>query len=179
MSGRPRTPIGTFGQIAVVDLGGRYRAMTRVRDLDGRVRKVTATAPGKLFADWRLHAFVTNSTLSTVEADRRHRDHAIIEQVIAELKYGPLAHLPSGRYATNAAWVSFATLTFNLARAASIAAAMSTARWATLRRRIITFPARIASTGRRLVLHLPARWPWAPAWAALWDAATGPPPVTT
>jgi hypothetical protein len=134
---------------------------------------------GELFADWRHHAFVTNSTLTTIEADQRHRDHAIIEQVIAELKDGPLAHLPSGHYAANAAWVAFAALTFNLARAASIAADMATARWATLRRRIINVPARLASTGRRLLLHLPARWPWAPAWAALWDAATGPPPATT
>lgn len=142
-------------------------------------RASDGSVQGELFADWRHHAFVTNSTLSTVEADERHRDHAIIEQVIAELKDGPLAHLPSGNYAANAAWVSFAALTFNLARAASIAAGMTTARWATLRRRIITVPARLASTGRRLVLHLPARWPWAPAWAALWDAATGPPPATT
>ena len=52
------------------------------------------TAQGELFAAWRHHAFITNSTLSTVEADERHRDHAIVEQVIAELKDGPLAHLP-------------------------------------------------------------------------------------
>ncbi|WP_155859417.1 transposase [Cellulomonas sp. KRMCY2] len=123
---------------------------------------------------------MTNSTLTTVLADQRGRDHAIIEQVIAELKDGPLAHLPSGHYAANAAWVGFAALTFNLARAASIAPGMVTARWATLRRRrIITVRARLASTGRRIVLHLPARWPWVPAWAALWDAAIGPPPATT
>ena len=150
----------------------------RVRRLQPRTSD--GSVQGELFADWRHHAFVTNSALSTVEADQRHRDHAIIEQVIAELKDGPLAHLPSGNYAANAAWVSFAALAFNLARASNVAAGMLTARWATLRRRIITVPARLATTGRRLVMHLPARWPWAPAWAALWDAATGPPrPVTT
>ena len=140
-------------------------------------RTTDGSIQGELFADWRHHAFVTNSTLSTIEADQRHRDHAIIEQVIAELKDGPLAHLPSGHYAANAAWVSFAALTFNLARAASIAAGMATARWATLRRRIITVPARLAATGRRLVLHLPTHWPWAAAWTMLWDTATatGPP----
>ena len=150
----------------------------RVRRLQPRTSD--GSVQGELFADWRHHAFVTNSTLSTVEADQRHRDHAIVEQVIAELKDGPLAHLPSGSYAANAAWVSFAALAFNLARAASVTAGMRTARWASLRRRIITVPARLASTGRRLIMHLPARWPWAPAWAALWDAATGPPrPATT
>lgn len=45
MSGRPRTSIGTFGDIRLVDLGSRYRAETRYRDLDGRLRKVRATAP--------------------------------------------------------------------------------------------------------------------------------------
>ena len=45
--GRPRTVIGRFGEIAVTDIGGRYRASTRHRDLDGRLRKVTATATSK------------------------------------------------------------------------------------------------------------------------------------
>jgi Transposase DDE domain group 1 len=152
----------------------------RVKRLQPRTSD--GTVQGELFADWRHHAFVTNSTLSTVEADARHRDHAIVEQVIAELKDGPLAHLPSGSYAANAAWVAFAALAFNLARAASIAATMPTARWATLRRRLINVPARLAATGRRLVMHLPRHWPWATAWTALWDtiAAPGPPaPATT
>ena len=151
----------------------------RVKRLQPRTSD--GTVQGELFADWRHHAFVTNSTLTTVEADARHRDHAIVEQVIAELKDGPLAHLPSGSYAANAAWVAFAALAFNVARAAAIAAGMATARWATLRRRIITVPARLATTGRRLVLHLPERWPWATAWTALWDTVTttGPPPAAT
>jgi len=135
---------------------------------------------GELFATYRHHAFITNSTLGMVEADQRHRDHAIVEQVIAELKDGPLAHLPSGKYTANAAWVACAVIAFNLARATAAAAAMHTARWATLRTRIINIPARIATTGRRLVLHLPTHWPWAPAWEVLWSTATDPPsPVTT
>ena len=151
----------------------------RVRRLQRRTSD--GSVQGELFADWRHHAFVTNSTLGTVEADARHRDHAIVEQVIAELKDGPLAHLPSGSYAANAAWVAFAALAFNLARAAAIAAGMATARWATLRRRIITVPARLATTGRRLVLHLPEHWPWATAWTVLWNAinTTGPPAAAT
>ncbi len=148
----------------------------RVKRLQSRTSD--GTVQGELFVDWRHHAFVTNSTLGAVEADARHRDHAIVEQVIAELKDGPLAHLPSGSYTANAAWVAFTALAFNLARAAAIAAGMTTARWATLRRRIITVPARLATTGRRLLLHLPKHWPWASAWEALWDtiAPTGPPP---
>ena len=145
-----------------------------------RVRRLQPLAcdgslQGELFATWRHHAFITNSTLTTVQADLTHRGHAIVEQVIAELKDGPLAHLPSGRYAANAAWVSCAAIAFNIARATAVAARMATARWATLRTRIIHLPARIATTARRLVLHLPTRWPWTTAWQALWNAATGPP----
>ena len=147
-----------------------------------RVRRLQPLAgdgseQGELFATYRHHAFITNSDLDTIEADQRHRGHAIVEQVIAELKDGPLAHLPSGKYAANAAWVAMATIAFNIARAAAVAANMATARWATLRR-IINVPARIASTGRRLILHLPARWAWAEHWTALHTAATGPPPAT-
>ncbi|WP_344382963.1 IS1380 family transposase, partial [Georgenia ruanii] len=147
-----------------------------------RVRRLQPLASdgseqGELFAAYRHHAFITNSDLDTVQADQRHRDHAIVEQVIAELKDGPLAHLPSGKYAANAAWVAIAAIAFNIARAAAVAADMATARWATLRRRIINIPARIASTGRRLILHLPTHWPWAERWTALHATATGPPPA--
>jgi hypothetical protein len=134
---------------------------------------------GELFAAYRHHAFITNTTLNVVEADQRHRDHALIEQVIAELKDGPLAHLPSGRYAANAAWVACAVIAFNLARGTAVAAAMRTARWATMRTQIINIPARIAATGRRLVIHLPSHWPWRPGWELLWSTATGPPVTAT
>lgn len=56
---------------------------------------------------------------------------------------------------------------------------MGTARWATVRRKIINVPARIAATGRRLVLHLPLAWPWAGHWEAVYTTATGPPVAAT
>jgi len=80
----------------------------------------------ELFTSWRYHGFVTNSTLSTVQADEHHRDHAIVEQVIAELKDGPLAHAPSGKFTANAAWLTLATIAFNLMRAAGAAASPGT-----------------------------------------------------
>lgn len=146
------------------------RRVKRLQPLAG-----DGTEQGELFATYRHHAFITNSTLSLVEADEHHRDHAVIEQVIAELKDGPLAHLPSGKYAANAAWVAHAVIAFNLARAAGVATDQQRARWATLRTRIINVPARIASTGRRLILHLPHHWHWASNWETLWSTATGPP----
>lgn len=133
------------------------------------------TEQGELFASYRHHAFITNSTLGMIEADQRHREHALVEQVIAELKGGPLAHLPSGKYTANAAWVALAVTAFNLARATGVAAGEQRARWATLRTKIINIPGRIATTARRLDLHLPADWPWATGWESLWSIATGPP----
>jgi len=131
----------------------------------------------ELFATYRHHGFITNSTLSLVEADARHRDHAVVEQVIAELKDGPIAHLPSGSYTANAAWLAHAVIAFNLARTAGVLASKrhARARWATLRTQLINIPGRVASSARRITLHLPTDWPWAPAWQNLHDAATAPP----
>ena len=39
---------------------------------------------------------------------------------------------------------------------------------------VVNIPARIATTARRLVLHLPSDWPWADHWEALHAVATGP-----
>ncbi|WP_370871479.1 IS1380 family transposase [Nocardioides massiliensis] len=173
-------------EVAFVAFTGRRKAEhVACRLVVRRVKRLQAlagdgTEQGELFASYRHHAFITNSTLDIVEADQAHRDHAIVEQVIAELKDGALAHLPSGKYAANAAWVALAVIAFNIARATAVAANMAKVRWATLRKRIINIPARIAATGRRLILHLPIRWPWAEQWDTLHALATGPPtPATT
>jgi len=90
------------------------------------------------------NGFVTNSTLSTIAADETHRDHAIVEQVIAELKNGPLAHAPSGKFLANPAWLALACLAFNLLRATGAAASArhAKARWATLRTQLVAVAAR-------------------------------------
>ncbi|OMH25004.1 hypothetical protein BKD30_06865 [Tersicoccus phoenicis] len=53
----------------------------------------------------------------------------------------------SSHYAANAAWVACTVLAFNRARGRAAAAVHATARWARLLTRVITVPARIASTG--------------------------------
>jgi hypothetical protein len=149
------------------------------------VRRVRALNPQQqgeeLFPVWRYHAFVTNSTLPTVDADRTHRAHAIVEQVIAELKDGPMAHAPSALFTANAAWLAHAVTAFNLTRAAGVIASRrhAVARCATLRRRLIAVPGRIATSARRVTLHLPAAWPWAASINNLFDATAGPPRPAT
>ncbi len=49
---------------------------------------------GELFAVYRFHAVFTNSTEPTLIAEAHHRDHAIVEQVIADLKGSALQHFP-------------------------------------------------------------------------------------
>ncbi|TLP93593.1 hypothetical protein FEF26_13220 [Nesterenkonia salmonea] len=119
------------------------------------------------------------SLLDTAAADRMHRGHAVIEQVNAELKAGPLAHMPSGRFQANAAWLVTAVIAHNLLRAlaAKIGGAMARMRALSLRSRIISIPARIAHHARRLILHLPTQWKWSEAFTKLWVTALGPPPA--
>ncbi|WP_406046607.1 transposase [Kribbella sp. NBC_00889] len=114
-------------------------------------------------------------------ADQTHRGHAIIEQVNADLKSSALAHLPSGTFWANAAWLVLAVIAFNLTRAAATLAGdtLSKATTPTIRRTLITVPARIASTARRLILHLPTTWPWDSAWTELFTRVCGPPRPTT
>ena len=131
------------------------------------VRRVRPT-PGSqlaLFTAWDYHAFVTDRDLPLPEVEADHRRHAVIEQTIADLKSAGLAHLPSGNFMANAAWLTLASMAHNLGRAVGILAGPDLARatGATLRRTVFTLPGRLVHTGRRRHLRLPARWPWAEA----------------
>jgi len=144
------------------------------------VRRVRDRANlAELFPVWRYHPVFTNSAESTVDADLTHRRHAIVETVFADLIDGPLAHMPSGRFASNGAWAICAMISHNLLRAAGTLspARLAVARGATLRRQIIHVPARIARPQRRPVLHLPAHWPWAEQWLAIWNGVFGQGPA--
>lgn len=146
-----------------------------------RLNPASVTAgQGELFDTYRHHAVFTDSPMTLLQAESDHRQHAIIEQVIADLKSGALAHLPSGKFTANAAWLVLAAIAFNLTHAAGTLASPFHARatGATIRRQLITVPARIAHSARRLHLHLPRDWPWAADWLDLVNALH-PPPTTT
>ena len=121
----------------------------------------------------------TDSPFELVQAEEQHRDHAIIEQVIADLTDGPLAHLPSGSFAANAAWLTLAAIAHNLTRAAGTLASgfHAKARGATIRDQLIHVAARIARHGRgHIDLNLPERWPHEREWMNLFEATRRPPP---
>ncbi len=119
----------------------------------------------------------TNSPLPMLEAEKGHRAHAIVEQVIADLKNGPLAHLPSGHFWADSAWLVVAAMAFNLTRVAGTLASTLHVRatTGTIRAQLIAVPGRIARSARRLTLHLPTAWPWQKAWEQLATAANSPP----
>ncbi|MGH3782304.1 MAG: IS1380 family transposase [Pseudonocardiaceae bacterium] len=149
-----------------------------VRLIVRRVKdKNVAPGQGELFTAWRYHAFITDSTLQLVAAEKQHREHAIIEQVNADLKDSALAHMPSGSFAANAAWLALAAIAHNLTRAAGCLASLfhAKARTGTLRRHLITVPARIARGSRRITLRLPLHWPHRDAFAALFTTTHAPP----
>jgi hypothetical protein len=146
----------------------------RVRDLN----KKAETGQDELFPVWRYHAVFTDSPFELVQAEGQHRDHAVVEQVFADVTSGPLAHMPSGVFAANAAWLSIAAMAHNLLRAAGALASppFAKARAATIRRDLIAVAARTARHGRgHLALHLPEGWHREREWLNLHAAACGPP----
>jgi hypothetical protein len=127
------------------------------------VRRTRLLGPqAELWPDWRHFAFITNRTDDIALVEAEHRDHAVVEQVIADLKDQALAHFPSGHFHANAAWTVLAALTHNLLRWTELLGLPGTVVRAarTVRRRLLALPGRLTRHARGWTLHLPARWPW-------------------
>jgi hypothetical protein len=125
-----------------------------------RTRLVGAQA--ELWPDWRHFCLLTNRTQDLVVVEAEHREHAVVEQVIADLKDQALAHLPSGEFHANDAWTALAALAHNMLRWTQLLGLPATTVRAarTLRRRLIQVPGRLTRHACGWTLHLPARWPW-------------------
>jgi hypothetical protein len=146
-------PAGGQAQIAETTYGERRLIVRRTR---------LVGAQAELFPDWRHFAFITNRTQDITIVEAEHRDHAVVEQVIADLKDQALAHFPSGDYDANAAWTVLAAIAHNLLRWTQLLGLPDTTTGAarTLRRRLLAVPGRLTHHARGWTLHLPARWPW-------------------
>lgn len=74
------------------------------------IRRVEALANGQqqLLGVGYLHfAVITDRESGMLELEADYRQHAVVENVIRDLKYGlALSHMPSGRFGANAAWVA-------------------------------------------------------------------------
>jgi hypothetical protein len=146
-------PAGGQAQIAETVYRGRRLVVRRTRLLGPQ---------SELFPDWRHFAFITNRTDAIEIVEAEHRDHAVVEQVIADLKDQALAHFPSGHFNANGAWTVLACLAHNLLRWTQLLGLPDTTVRAarTLRRRLLAVPGRLTMHARGWTLHLPARWPW-------------------
>jgi hypothetical protein len=146
-------PATSIAQIAETTLADQRLIVRRVRTLN---------AQGELLPSWEHFPFATNRTepLAVVEAE--HRQHAVVELVIRDLKDQALAHFPSGQFNANSAWTVIAALAHNLLRWTELIGlpgrAIRAAR--TVRRRLLALPGRLTTHAGRWTLHLPARWPW-------------------
>jgi hypothetical protein len=146
-------PPTSIAQIAETVLGDQRLVVRRVRTLD---------AQGELLPSWEHFPFATNRTepLAIVEAE--HRQHAVVELVIRDLKDQALAHFPSGHFHANSAWTVIAALAHNLLRWTELlglpGGVVRAAR--SVRRRLLALPGRLTTHAGRWTLHLPARWPW-------------------
>ncbi|WAL74688.1 transposase [Kitasatospora sp. YST-16] len=142
-----------------------------------RLSAETAAGQGELFTAWRYRTLFTDSPFETLQTELQHRQHATIEQVIADGKGSAPAHPPSGDFQANAARLTLRAIAHNLLRAADAltGAFHAKATTATIRTHLVHIPARLARTARRLTLHPPTRRPWQHAFTRLFHAVHPPP----
>jgi len=140
-------------QIAEAPYGGRRLIVRRTRLLGPQA---------EFWPNWRHFCLITNRTEEIALVEAEHREHAVVEQVIADLKDQALAHFPSGHYGANGAWTVLAALAHNMVRWTQLLGLPDTTVRAarTLRRRLLAVPGRLTMHARGWTLHLPARWPW-------------------
>jgi hypothetical protein len=147
-------PLPGEAQIAETKYGKRRMIVRRVRALPN--------AQSELFPAWFHYPFATNRTDEIALVESEHRQHAVVELAIRDLKDQALAHFPSGDFSANSAWTVIAALAHNMMRWTSVIGlpgkTVRTAR--TLRRRLLTLPGRLTHHAGTWTLHLPARWPW-------------------
>lgn len=163
--------IGARAQVAETTYNGR-RLIVR--------RTLNESDQPTMFEDWRHHAFLTNQPGETLDLDRDHRAHAVVELTIRDLKHDAgMIHMPSGVFQANAAWAVACTLAHNLVRWAQLLTGADDILRAasTFRRRIVRLPGRLVRSARQVTLRLPRRWPWRTAWQqALADLRALPQP---
>ena len=129
------------------------------------------TVSSNSFSNWDFMAALM------LIAEAHHRDHAIIEQVIADLKSSALKHFPSGSFNANGAWLACAVMAYNLSRAAGVLAGrkLGKARTTTIRTTLINIPARLASSAGTYTLHLPANSRRERPFLTMFDNVQAPP----
>ena len=151
------TPDGQ-AQVAECTYKGRRLIVRRTR--------LTDSHQAKLWPDWRHFGFLTDLPDDAVSLDAFHRQHAVVELAIRDLKEGAgLEHVPSGNFSANSAWLQCAVLAHNLIRWSATVDQdppvdqLTVAR--TVRTRLIAVPGRLVNRAGTMILRGPLNWPWA------------------
>jgi hypothetical protein len=135
------------------------------------VRRVAPTPGSQLWLKglaYSYFAFITDREGEMLELEADHRQHAAVENVIRDLKYGlALNHMPSGKFGANAAWLALNVIAHNLTRWMGRLGGFAIACLKAWRLRYFALPGRLVEHGRRRQLRLPARWPWREQFLAL------------
>jgi hypothetical protein len=140
---------------------GDYRGLRLI------VRRTRLTGPqATLWPDWRHFAFLTDLEGDALEIDAFHRQHAVVELAIRDLKEGAgLSHIPSGSFNANAAWLLCAVLAHDLIRWTAILGQLTPIDEftvaATMRTRYLSVPGRLVNRSGARTLRGPRKWPWA------------------
>jgi hypothetical protein len=154
-------------------LGYRIKRVTR-RMIVRRTR-LTGKTQQQLWPDWRHHAFLTDLDGDVVAVDRFHREHAVVELAIKDLKAGAgLENLPSGVFSANSAWFQIAILAHNMIRWTTRLGGHDTDRLIvahTIRTRLLALPGRLVNRAGQPTLLLPSRWPWAHNFTTILDTS--------
>ena len=172
--------IGGQAQVAETTYTAGQGNKKRTVRLVVRRTRLSEAAQRRLWPDWRHHAFITSDTkISMIEADRFHREHAVVELAIRDLKEGAgLDHIPSGHYHANAAWLACAVLAHNLGVWTTLLAGQPPVTNRTRRTRLISLAAVIVNRSRQMLIRFPARWPWADQFNTALNALRALPPAS-
>ena len=141
------------------------------------VRRTRLVGPqAKLFPDWRCFAFLTDLTDEATDLDAFHRERALTELDIRDLKDGGMEHCPSGSFSANSAWLQCAVLAHDLLRWTQLLGDIAETEGGhrpavarTIRYRFISMPGRLVNRSGRPTLRAPKRWPWRDAFARALD----------
>jgi hypothetical protein len=125
--------------------------------------------PGAQLRLWDTDGFrhqvtLTNSSGDVLALELRQRRHARVENAIKALRDTGLDRMPFRRFAANQAWLELVLCAADLLawlRTVALDGELARAEPKTLRYRLLHAAARIVRRARRVVLRLPAHWPWA------------------
>jgi Transposase DDE domain group 1 len=118
--------------------------------------------------DYSYYAFLTDREGEMLELEADHRQHAVVESAIRDLKYRlALHHMPSGKFGANAAWLALNVIAHNLCRWLGRLGDYAVTCLTAWRHRFFALLGRLVEHGQQRRLGLPVGWPWGTQFLAL------------